>query len=115
MIDRGDVISHIILWIDSNIEQRLSIDDVAKKSGYSKWHFQRMFSDETGQSLATFIRDRKLTYIVDELLFTNESIINLVIKYGFESQQSFTRTFSRKFGSPPHKFRIQAQRECINV
>lgn len=110
MIDKGNVVSRLILWIDSNIEHRLSIDDVAKKSGYSKWHLQRMFSYETGKSLAKFIRDRKLAYIVEELLLTNESILNLALKYGFESQQSFTRTFTKKYGTPPHQYRMRAQK-----
>lgn len=100
MSDKGNVIPHLLLWINSNIEHRLSIDDVAKKSGYSKWYLQRMFSDETGKSLGKFIRDRKLACIVEELLVTDESILNLALKYGFESQQSLTRTFTKKYGYP---------------
>lgn len=110
MIDKGEVISRLILWIDSNIEHRLSIEDVAKKSGYSKWYLQRIFSDETGKSLAKFIRDKKLAYVVEDLLVTNESILNLALKYGFESQQSFTRTFSKKYGFPPHQYRLRVKK-----
>ena len=111
MIDKGIVISHLVLWIDSNIEHRLSVEDVAKKSGYSKWHLQRMFSDETGKSLGKFIRERKLAYVLEELLVTDESILNLALKYGFESQQSFTRTFTRKYGAPPHQYRMKAKKK----
>jgi len=43
---------HALLeWIDENIHANLKIDDVASKSGYSKWHLQRVFSFYTGMSL----------------------------------------------------------------
>lgn len=110
MIDKENVISRLVLWIDSNIEHRLSVEDVAKKSGYSKWHLQRMFSDQTGKSLGKFIRDRKLSCVVEDLLVTDETILNLALKYGFDSQQSFTRTFTKKYGTPPHQYRLRSQK-----
>lgn len=38
------VIAIIKEWITDNLEQRLSIDDIAKKSGYSKWYLQKLFA-----------------------------------------------------------------------
>lgn len=111
MIDARNFISRLILWIDSNINNRLSVDDVAKKSGYSKWHLQRIFAAQTGKSLGKFIHERKLAYVVEEMLVTDTSILNLALKYGFDSQQSFTRTFTREYGLPPHQYRIRAQRD----
>lgn len=110
MIDAGNFISRLKIWIDSNIDNRLSVGDVAKKSGYSKWHLQRIFSAQTGMSLGKFIRERKLAYVVEEMLVTDTSILHLALKYGFDSQQSFTRTFTKKYGLPPHQYRIRNQR-----
>lgn len=110
MIDAGNFISRLKIWIDSNIDSRLSVGDVAKKSGYSKWHLQRIFSAQTGMSLGKFIRERKLAYVVEEMLVTDTSILHLALKYGFDSQQSFTRTFTKKYGLPPHQYRIRNQR-----
>jgi len=57
-----NIISDLIKWIEKNLEQPLSIDAVAEKSGYSKWHLQRMFKKVTGQILGTYIRHRRLTH-----------------------------------------------------
>lgn len=43
MKNRKDIVNDLIVWINKNIEMPLKIDDVAIKSGYSKWHLQRLF------------------------------------------------------------------------
>ncbi|MEX0576947.1 helix-turn-helix domain-containing protein, partial [Enterobacter cloacae subsp. cloacae] len=70
------------------------------------WHLQRMFKKETGHSLGQYIRSRKLTEIAQKLKESNEPILYLAERYGFESQQTLTRTFKNYFDVPPHKYRI---------
>ena len=74
-------------------ESPLSLEKVSERSGYSKWHLQRMFKKETGHSLGQYIRSRKLTEIAQKLKQSNEPILYLAERYGFESQQTLTRTF----------------------
>jgi AraC family mar-sox-rob regulon transcriptional activator/AraC family multidrug resistance transcriptional activator len=99
----------------NNIESHLKIDDVAIKSGYSKWHLQRIFLADTGQTLGQFIREKKLVLIADKLTTSNEPLINLAINYGFDSQQSFTRAFHKKYHLPPQKYRKKFSRQNSNV
>ena len=54
-------IHSILSWIEDNLESPLSLEKVSERSGYSKWHLQRMFKKETGHSLGQYIRSRKLT------------------------------------------------------
>ncbi|APG18738.1 DNA-binding transcriptional regulator RamA [Kosakonia radicincitans DSM 16656] len=105
MNHRKELIINLIAWINRNIQSPMKIDDVAAKSGYSKWHLQRLFFAETGQNLGQFIRDRKLSLIAEQLITSNESLISLAMKYGFDSQQSLTRAFHKKYQLPPHKYR----------
>ncbi|HDL7808499.1 TPA: helix-turn-helix domain-containing protein [Yersinia enterocolitica] len=105
MKNRKEFIMDLIIWINNNIEMPLKIDDVAIKSGYSKWHLQRLFFSETGQSLGGGIRERKLNLIAETLITTNESLINIAIQFGFDSQQSLTRAFRKRYNLPPHKYR----------
>lgn len=98
-------VNALIEWIDSNAGQNLKIDDVAKKSGYSKWHLQRLFSQHTGTTLGQYIRVRRVRLAARDLLMTNETVIQISVKYGFESQQSFTRTFQKYYELPPAAFR----------
>lgn len=99
-------IQSILDWIEENLENPLSLEKVSQRSGYSKWHLQRMFKKETGHSLGQYIRNRKLTEIALKLKESNEPILYLAERYGFESQQTLTRTFKNYFSVPPHRYRI---------
>ena len=67
-------IHSILSWIEDNLESPLSLEKVSERSGYSKWHLQRMFKKETGHSLGQYIRSRKLTEIAQKLKQSNEPI-----------------------------------------
>lgn len=70
-------IHSILSWIEDNLESPLSLEKVSERSGYSKWHLQRMFKKETGHSLGQYIRSRKLTEIAQKLKQSNEPILYL--------------------------------------
>ncbi|MEM6158960.1 hypothetical protein AAH446_00125 [Erwinia sp. P6884] len=76
MTERDIFILDLIEWIEGNMEQRLKIEHVADKSGYSKWYLQRMFRDKTGIRLAEYIRKRKMSKSACALRLTQESILN---------------------------------------
>ena len=105
-MDQAGIIRDLLVWLEGHLDQPLSLDNVAAKAGYSKWHLQRMFKKETGHSLGQYIRSRKLTEIAQKLKQSNEPILYLAERYGFESQQTLTRTFKNYFDVPPHKYRI---------
>ena len=95
------VIDSVTEWIMANLDQRLSIDDIALKSGYSKWYLQKLFARYHNETLARYIRKKKLICCVNELKFSRTPIISLAGKYHFESQQSFTRSFKQVMGCTP--------------
>ncbi|EFN1894763.1 helix-turn-helix domain-containing protein [Escherichia coli] len=71
-------IHSILDWIEDNLESPLSLEKVSERSGYSKWHLQRMFKKETGHSLGQYIRSRKMTEIAQKLKESNEPILLFV-------------------------------------
>ncbi len=99
------VIETITGWIDNNIHRRLRIEDIARYSGYSKWHFQRIFLYYKGESIGRYIRIRKLQLAAQDLKNTQERIVDISVKYGFDSQQSFNRLFTRSFKMSPGTYR----------
>lgn len=82
------VIQSLIVWIDENIHRQLHIDDIAKHAGYSKWHLQRIFVHYRGETLARYVRSRRLEIVAEELLCSDERVLDICLKYGFESQQT---------------------------
>ncbi|EUM32103.1 AraC family transcriptional regulator, mar-sox-rob regulon activator [Enterobacter ludwigii] len=101
-----DAFIHDLLdWIDNNLESRLDINTVSRRAGYSKWHLQRIFKEHTGYPLAEYIRAQKLQKSVERLTHSDEPILNVAIALGFDSQQSFNRSFKRQYGQAPGAWR----------
>lgn len=71
----------------------MSLDNVAAKAGYSKWHLQRMFKDITGNAIGAYIRARRLSKAAVALRLTGRPILDIALQYRFDSQQTFTRAF----------------------
>ncbi|NWA61550.1 helix-turn-helix domain-containing protein [Pantoea sp. B9002] len=105
----------LMLWIEDNIEQKLILETVARRAGYSQWHLQRLFRSYTGVALGTYIRERKLTASVIALLNSNTPLMDIAIKYGFDSQQTYCRTFRRMFDLPPGAFRRKYQHSLPDI
>lgn len=100
-----EVVHLIMLWIDENIDKPLKIKDVAEKAGYSKWHLQRVFHQKSNQTIANYIRDKKLDSASHDLITKKDSIVEIALRYGYDSQQSFTRSFSQKYKIAPGNWR----------
>lgn len=100
-----NVVKDLMRWIEQNLENRLVIDEVSLRSGFSKWHLQRIFTEVTGVPIGQYVRQRRLKLAADELLSTHDSISDIAIKFGFANQQAFTRTFKRHYDLPPAKWR----------
>lgn len=107
-VDHANIIHDLINWLESHMDQPLSLDNVAAKSGYSKWHLQRMFKDITGQAIVSYIRARRLTKAAIALRLTRRKILDIALQYHFDSQQSFTRAFKKQFAQSPSCYRYSA-------
>ena len=62
-----------------------------------------------GESLGRYIRERKLLLAARDLRDTDQRVYDICLKYGFDSQQTFTRVFTRTFNQPPGAYRKEPQ------
>lgn len=108
-----EIIHSLTDWIDQNLEKTLSIDEVAAKSGYSKWHLQRMFRSVTRQTLGGYIRERRLTMAAEALCYSQRAVYDIAMQYGFDSQQTFSRVFRRQFSQTPTAYRHSMRRQNL--
>ena len=102
---RISIINELTYWIENHLEEPLNVKRVASKSGYSQWHLQRIFKDVTGDSLAYFIRKKRLQNAASELKQSKRTIAEIAYQYQFDSQQSFTRAFKKMFSKTPSDYR----------
>ncbi|SCB95895.1 AraC family of transcriptional regulator, multidrug resistance transcriptional activator [Kosakonia oryzendophytica] len=101
----NQVIESLLAWIDDNLGLPLRIEDIAVRSGYSKWHIQRIFFLNTGTSMGRYIRNRKLEKAAQDLCISNDKIGVISERYGYDSQQTFTRVFTKKYHLSPGNYR----------
>lgn len=90
-----------ISYIEENLESELDMEEIAQIAYMSKFHFQRMFSMLTGFTVTEYIRNRRITKAAQELVNTNTRVIDIALKYGYESPEAFTKAFRSIHGISP--------------
>lgn len=104
-MDQAGIIRDLLSWLETHLDQPLSLDNVAAKAGYSKWHLQRMFKDVTNNAIGAYIRARRLSKAAVALRLTSRPILDIALQYRFDSQQTFTRAFKKQFAQTPALYR----------
>ena len=95
-------IAEALDYIEENLTEELEIGEVAAKTYVSAFHFQRIFSALCGVTVGEYIRCRRLTLAAQELSAEKSArIIDLAVKYGYDSADSFARAFTKFHGVSP--------------
>jgi len=106
-LEENNIIQHVLDIIDDRITERITLWELAEESGYSTFHLNRLFSRVTGITLMAYVTRRKLQYALYDLS-CGEKIIDVALKYGFETHAGFTKAFKKCFGYSPSLYRIHA-------
>lgn len=91
----------VISYIEDNLTGDIDYNKMAKIACCSTYHFQRMFSYITDIPLSEYIRRRRLTVAAFELQNSSIKIIDLALKYGYDSPDAFSRAFKKLHGVTP--------------
>lgn len=94
-----------ICFIETNLLDKIQLDDLTRNVGYSKFHLIRVFKQETGRTIGEYIRFRRLALAVSLLIESDESILSIAFLLHFQSQEAFTRAFKEIYSLPPGKYR----------
>lgn len=97
-------LQRVIDYIDANLAQPITLDDLAAVASLSRFHFSRMFKIATGQSPSTFVGHRRLE-MAKIRLAAGLSIAQIAFDCGFSSESNFVRSFKRVGGMTPGEFR----------
>lgn len=88
-------------YIEANITEELTIEQIAKQAVVSPFYFQKGFAMLCGLTVGEYIRQRRLALAGSELVSSDAKIIDLALKYGYDSPDSFTKAFTRFHGVTP--------------
>jgi AraC family transcriptional regulator len=95
-------------FIEDHLSEEISVASVAAQIGFSEYHFHRIFQGMLGESVAAYIRKRRISEAAGRLECSERSILDLALESGFETQESFSRAFKRMFGVSPNQYRRQS-------
>ena len=100
-------IQKAIDYIESHLTEEIDYEKIAAESFSSSYHFQRIFSILCGYTIGEYIRFRRLSVAGAELANGKEKVIDIALKYGYESPDSFTKAFQKFHGVAPSKVRAE--------
>lgn len=104
---RGKV-EGVIAYVQANLDQDLSLDNLSAVACLSKFHLHRLFTAFANISLAKFIQMTRLRRASQQLVYApSMSITDIAFDAGFENAESFSRAFKKAFDQRPSDFRSQ--------
>ncbi len=98
-------IQNAIDYIEEHLTESIDYDKVSEQSFSSSYHFQRIFSILCGFTIGEYVRNRRLSLSGSELATTNIKVIDVALKYGYESPDSFAKAF-QKFHGITHRLPV---------
>ena len=105
MKDQKEVIKKVIHYMESNLENDISLDTISKTIGYSKFYLNRIFTENTGITMYKYLQNRRLTVAAEKLVKTDKPIMQIAYEAGYDTQQSFSFAFKQIYLYPPKIYR----------
>ena len=100
-----NLIISILEYIDNNLYIKISVDELSKRFFYNKDYIMRVFKNEVNITIFEYINYKKVYMSLDDLIYTNDSILSIALRSGFSSQEYFSEIFKKIIGINPSTYR----------
>ena len=98
------VIGDSIQYIEEHITDDITTDNIAKAVNVSPFYFQKGFAMLCGYTVGEYIRSRRLTLAANDLALSDDTVLDIALRYLYDSPDSFTKAFTRFHGVSPTEF-----------
>ncbi len=99
------VVKKVVEYIETHLDEDLSLDKIADELNYSKFYVARAFNMETGGTVYKYIQGRRLTLAARKLVETRQPIVEIACEAHYDSQQAFTTAFKQLYKCTPKIYR----------
>jgi AraC family transcriptional regulator len=103
--DYIDRIRRVLRFVQEHLDETLTPERLAGVANFSVYHFHRIFSGLTGESLGSHVRRLRLERAAGTLRRTDREVIDVALEAGYDAHEPFTRAFRSHFGVPPSTYR----------
>lgn len=105
MKSNKEMVKKVIDYIENNLEKEINLEKIAEHAGYSKFHLNRIFTQETGSTIYKYLQARRITIAAEKLVKTNMPIAQIAYDAGYNSQQAFSLAFKQIYYDSPKIYR----------
>jgi Ser/Thr protein kinase RdoA (MazF antagonist)/AraC-like DNA-binding protein len=98
-----EMIQKTLDYVDDNVKEDITVEELAEAAGYSVFHFYRLFQSAVGIPVMQYVLRRKLLYVIYEIGLGRKKN-EVVYEYGFETYSGFYRAFIREIGYTPAQY-----------
>ncbi|MBU0557707.1 MAG: AraC family transcriptional regulator [Alphaproteobacteria bacterium] len=102
-------LDRLLEFVEAHLEDDLSVEDLAKVLGLSRFHFSRIFKTTTSRSPYQFLLERRVRRAMDLLRSSNLSVADIARQCGFRSVPQFEEAFRRAMGTRPIRYRAELE------
>lgn len=114
----SDIIGNSIERIESRLTEAFDVEELAQQAFFSKTHYQRLFRAVVGEPVMAYVKNRRLQLACRAVGAGDAGILDIAVKYGYESHEGFARAFKAYFGVTPTGYRkcmISEEREAVGM
>lgn len=96
----------VIGFVEENLDQRITLSDLAAQAGLSRMHFAAQFGAATGMQPHAYVQRRRIEQAKELLAETEERLVDVALSVGFQTQAHFTTVFKQETGETPRRWRM---------
>ncbi len=104
MKDKNPIFRSLAM-IEEKIQEKLTVEMLAEGIHFSKYHYQRIFRETVGETVMGYVIRRRLFLAAEDLAGTEDSVLAIALKHGYDSHEGFTRSFKAYLGVTPTEYR----------
>src|SRR5688572_11190797 len=98
-------VTPLLIEVQERLEGDVSLSALARRYGYSPFHFHRFFSKTVGETPKQHVDRLRLERAAYKLAITRESVLHIALSVGFKNHETFSRAFKRAFNYTPRDYR----------
>jgi AraC family transcriptional regulator len=107
--DYRERLNRVFLYIEQHLVGSLALAELASIACFSPFHFHRIFTAFSGESVADYVRRLRLERAAQHLAYTTSAITEIALSSGYETPAAFSRAFAAHFGVTPTEYRQRTQ------
>lgn len=100
-----NAIETMVEWIEDNLMNHPTLSEMSDVVGYSPFYCSVKFHETVGVTFKQYVAKRRMSLASEDIKETSQKFLEIALKYGFSSQEAFTRAFVSEYGCTPFQFR----------